>query len=146
MSRKKLNPLDAAQRREDEPEIQAGSRGMAPADVIKTYAKQPGHTLFTLRFFAKQEQSETAKAIGLSVATLKRYENGEATPTLQDLAKIAKHFGANLKLLLTIFGHVNDDAAATSMGIAAQFDGKLSSGEKADLRALVAAFKPGKRK
>jgi transcriptional regulator with XRE-family HTH domain len=118
---------------------------MAPADVIRSYAQNPGHVLATLRFFAKEEQSETAEALGISMAMLKRYEKGEVSPTLPELTKFAKHFKANLRLLLTVFGHVNDDAAQTSMGIAAQFGGKLTVRDKADLRALVAAFSKGKR-
>jgi len=140
MTTSKRPKLELARKREDEHEPQAGSRGLSVVDAVKNYIATPGHTLAILRYFASETPAQTASALGISENVLNSYEKGESAPTLPDLNKFAKHFKADFRLLLSIFGHIGQDASETSMGIAAQFDGELGHREKADLRKLVDAF------
>jgi transcriptional regulator with XRE-family HTH domain len=126
--------------KEMEPEIQAGARGMGLRDVVARYMRSPGHVLAMVRFFRKLSVGELAAAAGVDAAIITSYEKGESVPTLPHLHALSGALEVNLRPLLDIFGHVKHDAAETSMGIAAMFDGDLSEGEKVDLRALVAAF------
>lgn len=118
-------------------DLQAGAPGMTPSQAATRYLKSPGHFLALLRFFRRKDAATVAKATGITVDRIKSYEKGEQTPSLKDLSAIATYYGANLRVILEVFGHVSEGAASSSMGIAAKFSGQLSDDEKVSLKELV---------
>ena len=53
----------------------------------------------TLRKEKNEKQTETAKAIGLTVRQYQRYEAGEQKPGLDKLCALADHYGVSLDYL-----------------------------------------------
>jgi transcriptional regulator with XRE-family HTH domain len=128
-------------RHEGDFDIQAGSRrGLSTADKVSTYLRTPGHLLSIIRFFSKESLESVATATEIPVATLQAYEKGQKPPPLHHLVALSKHYKAELRVLLTAFGHVEKSASKTSMGLAAKFDGELTPEEKLDLKNLVKRF------
>lgn len=132
-------------RREDELEdVQAGSRGLGVAEAARRYTK-PGQVLVAIRTIKGQDLTATARGAGIQPDKLRQYESGESAPTLPELVALAKFLGADLRRVLEAFGHVKEDAAEESMGIAAKFDGQLDANEKSDLREIVRAAAGNKK-
>jgi hypothetical protein len=121
-------------------DLQAGSRGLSVQDVVGRYMKTPGHVLALLRFSTGEEISVVATATHIPDKTLTAYEKGTAAPSLHHLTLLAAHYKANLRFLLEAFGHVNQDAAPESLGMAAKFGGELTEHEKLDLKSLMNFF------
>lgn len=124
-----------------DPDLQAGSKGMKPTEAAARYLKSPGHFLAILRFFHDESLDDVSKGSDVPADLIKAYEKGTKSPSLKDLASLASHFEADLRILLEVFGHVADDAADTSWGIAAQFSGELDANEKVSLQELVRRFR-----
>ena len=118
-------------------DLQAGSPALPTSQAAARYLKSPGHFLALLRFYRQEEVNTVANATQLTPEKLTSYEKGYQTPSLKDLSEIAKYYGASLRSLLEIFGHVSEDAASASMGIAANFAGQLNDDEKVSLQQLV---------
>ena len=121
-------------------DLQAGSRGMTVAQAATTFLKSPGHFLAILRFFANEEVEDVSRGTGILAAQLRLFEKGESHPSLEQLTRLGSHFHADLRVLLDVFGHIAEDAAEESMGLAAQFAGELTDEEKLDLKHLVESF------
>lgn len=59
-----------------------------------------GKRLFDLRCERKMSQTQVAAAADLSVPCVCKMENGDASPTLKTLSKIASAFGVSMSYLL----------------------------------------------
>jgi transcriptional regulator with XRE-family HTH domain len=128
-----------------DPDLQAGSLGLSPQDVVGRYLKSPGQLLAILRTVRGIKIVDVAKATKIEATVLEKYESGDVEPGPQEMVALAKFFGADLRTFMQAIGSIRDDAAEDSMGIAAHFAGELSEEERLDLRALVGVFAAGRR-
>lgn len=137
MSRRKLQLPDKPVQDFD---VQAGGRGMSVSDVVSTYMKTPGHVLAVLRLSTNETTAGVAAKTGIAENVLDGYEKGHEEPTMRDLDLLAKHYKADMRFLLEAFGMVSSDASTESVGLAAQFGGRLTEHEKVDLKTLMESF------
>lgn len=57
--------------------------------------------LRTKRFEANESQSDLAQAVGVSVAAISAYENGERVPRFEVMRKLAKHYDTTIEELFS---------------------------------------------
>jgi len=60
-----------------------------------------GNNIKKFRLEMKKSQQEVADAIGMSAATLSRYENGIIDPGLKTAKKLSDYFGISLEDMIT---------------------------------------------
>ncbi len=126
-------------------EVQAGSLGLSLHAAVNRYLS-PGKAVSHCRQRAGLDLSVAADLAGVSEQRLRDFEADAAVPELRELKPLADAIGVEMRALMEVFGHVKDDAAPESLGIAAQWDGDLSLEERARLRALVQEAAEKKRR
>lgn len=60
--------------------------------------------LLIMRKRKGQTQSDVSKALGVSVITVSRWENGESMPSGDNLIALAKFFGCNVEDIVGNYG------------------------------------------
>jgi len=137
--RKKL-PIDKIQ----EGPLETGQmNGMSLNEVLETYLDKRNKILTILRVYAEKNIAEVASEIGISEYELKKMENSDDIVPFQLVPKLAKIFNVDLKLLMTVTGHIQESNQVTKddksfeIKLAAQYSGPdLTRQEKIDLEEL----------
>lgn len=116
--------------------------GMALADIVDRYLDGRNRILTILRIYAGKDIKVVAKELGIEASKLEALENHNTKIPFQLVPKLSKIFNVDLKLLLSILGHVNTSDIAEAeksfeLGLAAQYSGpELTKQEKVDLEKL----------
>lgn len=129
-----------------DPDLQAGSRGLRIGEVTKRYFRHSGDLLALLRRVREKDIAQLSAETGIDSGVLLAYESGARAVSLKDTVTLANTLKINLRPLMEALGNIKEGAPAESMGIAAQFTGDLTEGEKLDLQRTVAAFAAARRK
>lgn len=129
-----------AARQDQDPDFQAGSLGLTMREVVHRYFHHVGELLVLLRHVHEKDISQVATETGIATDVLQSYESGARAVSLKDSVALAGAFQVDLRVLMEALGNVKADASGEAMGIAAQFTGDLTEGEKLDLKKTMATF------
>jgi transcriptional regulator with XRE-family HTH domain len=127
-----------------EPKDERIETGVSPVlsldEIINCYLKYPGQVLTLIRIYQNQKIEAISDRSGLDSSIIEEYEKGRKNPPFQQIPRLAKAYGVDIKRLLQIYNYLKKDETPSyeQLGIAAQYNGpELSEDEKIDLKLLV---------
>lgn len=118
------------------------THGMGLYEILDRYLEKRNNILTILRIYTNKNLSEISKELDISEAELKEIENSHELVPFQLVPKIAKIYKVDLKILLTMLGHIKinenkSDGSSYELGLAARYSGpEIMNQEKIDLEKL----------